>query len=79
MYLNSLIRGALNLSKCGYTFAIKRQRVGEERKERGKKIFVVRGSGGVGRSGKCGENLEAGDSEKVRATIWIVIRGNAGT
>jgi len=25
------------------------------------------------------ENLEAGDSEKVRATIRIVIRGNAGT
>ena len=44
-----------------------------------KKIFVVRGSGDVGGSGKCGENLEAGDSEKVRATIWIVIRGNAGT
>jgi len=44
----------------------------------GKKIFVVRGSGGVGRSRKC-ENLKASDSEKVRATIWIVIRGNAGT
>lgn len=40
------------------------------KKKKAKKVAV---------GGKCGKNLEAGDSEKVRATIWIVIRGNAGT
>jgi len=48
----------------------------EERRKR--EELAIGGDSGGGRW-KTRENLEAGDSEKVRATIRIVIRGNAGT